>query len=115
MSDGAAACPFCTPDPDRVFYADSLVMGIWDGFPVSPGHALLVPRRHVASWFEATPAEKAALFAAVEQAKVAIELSKNADGYNIGINVGKAAGKTIFHLHVHLLPRCSGDVTDRRG
>lgn len=115
MSDSTATCPFCAPDPNRIFYADSLVIGIWDGFPVSPGHALLVPRRHFASWFEATPAEKTALLAAVEHAKTLIEQSNNADGYNIGINVGKAAGQTIFHLHVHLIPRYSGDVTDPRG
>jgi superfamily II DNA or RNA helicase/HKD family nuclease/diadenosine tetraphosphate (Ap4A) HIT family hydrolase len=109
------ACPFCTPAPDRIFYQDSTVIGIWDAFPVSPGHALLVPKRHVASWFEASAEERIALTRAIDVARFAIEANFRADGYNIGINGGEAAGQTIFHLHVHVIPRILGDVEDPRG
>lgn len=100
---------------DRQFLATSLVLGIWDRFPVSPGHALLVPRRHVKTWFDATEQEQQALIAAIGAAKTAIELEHAPDGYNIGINSGEAAGQTISHLHVHLIPRYKGDVDDPRG
>ena len=110
-----ATCPFCSPDPTRVFYRDKLVIGLWDAFPVSPGHALLVPVRHVPTWFEATPEEKSALTRAIEIARSAIESGHSVAGYNIGINNGEAAGQTIFHLHVHLIPRVPGDVPDPRG
>ena len=108
-------CPFCAPDQARVFHQDDLVLGLWDGFAVSPGHALLVPRRHVAGWFDATSAEQEALTAALGVAKAAIETRHAPDGYNIGINCGAAAGQTVFHLHVHLIPRYAGDVGDPRG
>jgi diadenosine tetraphosphate (Ap4A) HIT family hydrolase len=59
-----AKCPFCFPEATRIFHAGPLVLSLWDGFPVAPGHALLIPRRHVADWFEATPEEQAELTAA---------------------------------------------------
>jgi len=108
-------CPFCEPPADRVFIQEEEVVGLWDAFPVSPGHALLVPRRHVPTWFEATAAEQAALVAAITAAKTVIEKRYQPDGYNIGINSGAAAGQTVFHLHVHLIPRFRGDVHDPRG
>jgi superfamily II DNA or RNA helicase/HKD family nuclease len=74
-----------------------------------------VPRRHVATWFEATQAEKIALLDALEAARAAIELSHTPDGYNIGVNSGRAAGQTLFHLHLHLIPRYEGDTLDPRG
>ena len=110
-----AECPFCTPFEGAVFYRDSLVLGVWDLHPVSPRHALLVTVRHVEDWFKATPEEQLALMRAVDAAKLAIEATTKPDGYNIGINVGPAAGQTVFHLHVHLIPRYLGDVADPRG
>src|SRR5580700_941818 len=109
------ACPFCSPDTERVFYRDSLVVGLWDGFPVTPGHALLVPIRHVPSWFEASKEERMALMRGVDAARLAIESGFGADGYNIGINNGEAAGQTVLHLHVHVIPRRRGDMPDPRG
>ena len=108
-------CPFCDVADDRVFLSTSQVIGIWDGFPVSPGHALLIPRRHVATWFDATIEEQQALLDAIETARAAIELRQSPDGYNIGINSGEAAGQTVQHLHVHVIPRYKGDVEDPRG
>lgn len=109
------ACPFCAPDAARVFYRDSLVIGLWDGFPVTPGHALLIPTRHVPTWFDASAEERSALMRAVDAARLAIESNFGADGFNIGINSGQAAGQTVFHLHVHVIPRRHGDVPDPRG
>jgi superfamily II DNA or RNA helicase/diadenosine tetraphosphate (Ap4A) HIT family hydrolase/HKD family nuclease len=111
MSDS----PFLNPRAELVFYETELVRGIWDGFPVSPGHALIVPRRLVASWFEATLNEQTAILKGIEAAKTAIEERHSPQGYNIGINVGAAGGQTVFHLHVHVIPRYEGDVEDPRG
>lgn len=108
-------CPFCRPDPGRVFFESDLVFGIWDAFAVSDGHALVVNRRHVASWFETTPAERAALTEGIAAAREAILRTHAPDGFNVGINVGAAAGQTIPHLHVHVIPRYAGDVPDPRG
>jgi superfamily II DNA or RNA helicase/HKD family nuclease/diadenosine tetraphosphate (Ap4A) HIT family hydrolase len=115
MDKPNTSCPFCNPAVDRIFYMDSVVIGLWDGYPVSPGHALIVPRRHVASWFEATADEKYAVIDALERAKREIEKTHAPQGYNIGVNVGSPAGQTIFHLHVHLIPRYHGDMPDPRG
>ena len=91
------------------------MLALWDGFPVSDGHALLVPRRHVADWFDASDEERAELLAAVQVVRAKIEETRRPDGYNIGINVGEAGGQTVFHLHVHVIPRYAGDVPDPRG
>jgi len=91
------------------------VLGLWDGFPVSPGHALIVPKRHVADWFGATPEERAELWNAVESVRKVIEQHHQPDGYNVGFNCGRAAGQTVFHLHLHVIPRYDGDVEDPRG
>lgn len=108
-------CPFCSPDPDRIFHETDLVVGLWDAYPVNPGHALLVPRRHVAGWFEASEDERKELMEGVQAARAAILEDHEPQGFNLGINMGEAAGQTVFHLHVHLIPRYPGDVADPRG
>lgn len=108
-------CPFCEPPGDRIAFEDRLTRALWDAFPVSRGHLLVVPRRHVASWFDATTEERSALLAGLDRGRDLIATRHAPDGYNIGINVGEAAGQTIFHLHVHLIPRYAGDVPDPRG
>lgn len=108
-------CPFCNPAQGRLFFESDLVLGIWDAFPVSYGHALLVTRRHVATWFDATADERQALTAAIDMARQAILASHQPDGFNIGINVGETAGQTVPHLHLHVIPRYAGDVADPRG
>lgn len=110
-----ASCPFCNPPMERVFYRDSLVIGLWDGFPVTVGHALLIPVRHAPTWFDATQDERAALMRSIDIARHAIDSQGTVDGFNIGINCGEAAGQTVFHLHVHVIPRRRGDVKDPRG
>jgi superfamily II DNA or RNA helicase/diadenosine tetraphosphate (Ap4A) HIT family hydrolase/HKD family nuclease len=111
----SGACPFCSPPPQRIFLEGRHAIGMWDAFPVSPGHALLIPRRHVATWFDASPEEKSALIEFIDRAKELIDKRHSPDGYNIGINAGAAAGQTIFHLHVHVIPRYHGDLPDPRG
>jgi superfamily II DNA or RNA helicase/HKD family nuclease/diadenosine tetraphosphate (Ap4A) HIT family hydrolase len=108
-------CPFDDPLPARVFYEDDLVRCLWDAYPVSEGHALVITRRHVATWFDATGEEQAALVRGIEQARQAISARFRPHGFNIGINVHEAAGQTIFHVHVHVIPRYWGDVSDPRG
>ncbi|MGB5160979.1 MAG: DEAD/DEAH box helicase family protein, partial [Thermoanaerobaculia bacterium] len=108
-------CPFCTPDGQRIFHAGSLILGIWDAFPVNPGHALLIPKRHVASWFDASDEEKLELIAGIEIARQKILEQNQPDGFNIGVNIGTAAGQTVHHLHLHVIPRFAGDVEDPRG
>ena len=90
-------------------------MLICDAYPVSPGHSLVIPRRHIGSWFEASEDECTAMLALLEAAKAMIDQEHRPDGYNIGINDGPAAGQTVPHLHVHLIPRFKGDVPDPRG
>lgn len=108
-------CPFCHPRHESVFFSDDQVIGLWDSFPASPGHALLVPRLHVPDWFSATGELQAALTRAIQIAKTEIEKIHRPDGYNIGLNIGAAAGQTVFHLHLHVIPRYAGDVADPRG
>jgi len=108
-------CPFCAIRRERVLAEDELTVTIRDGFPVSPGHTLVIPRRHVVSLFEASAAEWAAIWDALGQARVAVDRALHPDGYNVGINDGVAAGQTVMHLHVHLIPRYRGDVPDPRG
>jgi len=109
------ACPFCNPAPERVFLTGTLVLALWDAFPVSPGHALLVPKRHVASWFDATPDERRELTETVERVRARIEQAHRPQGFNVGWNDGRAAGQTVFHLHLHVIPRYEGDAGDPRG
>lgn len=111
----APACPFCAPEPERVVHAGALVLALWDAFPVSTGHALVVPRRHMEGWFDATREERIALTDAIDVVRDAILELHQPDGFNIGVNVGRAAGQTVMHLHVHVIPRYAGDMDDPRG
>ena len=108
-------CPFCPPDEERVAFAQDEVIGLWDGFPVSPGHLLVIPKRHFPTWFEAAEQEHRAIIKGIETAKRTIEARHRPDGYNIGVNVGPAGGQTVPHLHVHVIPRYTGDVPHARG
>ena len=108
-------CPFCDVDESQVFFRDELVFAIWDRYPVSDGHLLIVTARHFADWFEATDEEQRAVMRALEHGRQIIDERYSADGFNVGFNVGEAAGQTIPHLHVHLIPRLDGDVPDPRG
>jgi diadenosine tetraphosphate (Ap4A) HIT family hydrolase len=108
-------CPFCTLPTDRIISESDYSLTIRDGFPVSEGHTLIIPRRHVQSFFELKAIEKAAILQALDEAKESLDKEFSPDGYNIGINDGEAAGQTVMHLHVHLIPRYKGDTDDPRG
>jgi len=108
-------CPFCDLLPERILVTNLHGVVYRDGFPVSPGHALIIPRRHVGSFFEIDVKEREALLALLEDAKRRLDKEFHPAGYNIGINDGAAAGQTVSHLHIHLIPRYSGDVEDPRG
>lgn len=108
-------CPFCCPDADRVFHKGELILGLWDMFPVSPQHALVVTRRHICDWFEASLEEQLALLDGIKIARSVILAKTDPAGFNIGVNVGEVAGQTVPHLHVHVIPRYEGDVPDPRG
>ena len=95
--------------------ANDLCYARYDRYPVSPGHLLLIPFRHVAGLFDATDMEQAALLALVREAKDFLDDRFHPDGYNVGVNVGKIAGQTVMHLHVHVIPRYAGDMEDPRG
>lgn len=108
-------CPFCTLPPERIVGSNDQAVWIRDGFPVSPGHSLVIPKRHVASFFEVTVEERTVMLALLDEARAAAEVEFNPDGFNIGINDGPAAGQTVPHLHIHLIPRFNGDQVDPRG
>jgi diadenosine tetraphosphate (Ap4A) HIT family hydrolase len=108
-------CPFCTLPPARIIAGDAHAFALRDGYPVSPGHTLIVPRRHVASLAQARPEELRSLWTLLAQAREALDRELRPDGYNIGVNDGVAAGQTVMHLHVHLIPRYTGDRPDPRG
>ena len=108
-------CPFCSLPADRQLLANDRAIAIRDGFPVSSGHTLIVPRRHVGSFFEVTDEERADLMQLLMQARHDLERESSPAGYNVGINDGPAAGQTVPHLHIHLIPRYAGDREDPRG
>jgi diadenosine tetraphosphate (Ap4A) HIT family hydrolase len=108
-------CPFCHPDASKVLASNDHALAFLDGFPVTPGHALIVPKRHMVSFFEATAEEQAALFDLVAKVRQLLLAERNPDGFNVGINDGTAAGQTVMHLHIHLIPRYAGDTEDPRG
>lgn len=134
-----ARCPFCTLPPERIVLQNNHAIAIRDAYPVSPGHTLIIPKRHIGSFFETTADEKQDLFELLELAKTKISpnpslakrgttesdahfppLKKGGEGgfpdaFNIGINDGAAAGQTVPHLHIHLIPRYKGDMADPRG
>ncbi|MCP1715506.1 diadenosine tetraphosphate (Ap4A) HIT family hydrolase, partial [Methanocalculus alkaliphilus] len=97
-------CPFCDPAPSEILLANDLAYARFDLYPVSPGHLLLIPFRHVASFFEATGDEQAALQALVHDARRLQDERYAPDGYNIGVNIGAAAGQSVMHLHLHVIP-----------
>ena len=108
-------CPFCSLDSSRVIAANDHALAIYDGFPVSPGHCLIIPKRHIASFFEATKEEQAALLDLLEESRMIIIDEHSPDDFNVGINDGTTAGQTVMHLHIHLIPRYIGDMPDPRG
>jgi diadenosine tetraphosphate (Ap4A) HIT family hydrolase len=109
------ACPFCNLDKFRIIKANDHAIAFPDGFPVTPGHTLIVPKRHISSFFDVSSEEQAALIDLLAEMRKHLLEERSPDGFNIGINDGAAAGQTIVHLHIHLIPRYAGDIDDPRG
>ena len=108
-------CPFCSLSLDRILLSSASAIALRDAYPISPGHTLIVPRRHIGSFFEATAQERAELLALLDEAKLELDAQFTPAAFNIGINDGPAAGQTVPHLHIHLIPRYVGDRIDPRG
>ena len=110
-----ANCPFCELPAERIVFSASEARVVRDAFPVSPGHTLVIPLRHIGSFFELTAVERDCMFELLVRAKAELDHTFQPDGVNIGINGGAASGPTVPHLHLHLIPRYRGDVPDPRG
>src|SRR5262245_12215147 len=102
--------------PESAWLASNdLAFAIADRHPVSPGHTLVIPRRPAVDWFAATDDERRAILALIDVVVQRLDDELHPDGYNVGFNAGTAAGQTVMHLHVHVIPRYAGDVADPRG
>ncbi|QOY35305.1 HIT family protein [Anaerobacillus isosaccharinicus] len=106
-------CPFC--NPENIVLSNDLAFAIFDIYPVNQGHLLIIPKRNVSDFFDTKNEEREAINQLLEQGKTLLEERYSPDGYNIGINCGETAGQTIFHVHVHLIPRYKGDMENPRG
>ena len=102
-------CPFCNPAPEDIVLENDLCYARYDIHPVSPGHLLVIPFRHVASYFDTTDEERMALARLIDGCREFTDRERHPDGYNIGVNVGEAAGQNVMHVHIHFIPRYRGD------
>jgi len=112
-------CVFCdiqSIDQKRIIAQNNLAYAIRDGFPVTDGHTLFIPKRHIADYLGLVPAEVSAINLLMAEQKQLLQVADSTiDGFNIGMNCGESAGQTVFHCHVHLIPRRKGDVENPRG
>lgn len=113
--DPNSPCLFCNPKPDEIIAETELALLITDSYPVSPGHSLVIPKRHIKTYFECTAAENREFHELVLRGKQYAEENHSPDGYNIGCNNDLAAGQSVFHLHIHIIPRYLGDVENPKG
>ena len=108
-------CPFCALDAARIYAENDVAVAIPDAFPIAEGHTLVIPKRHVASIFDLSEDEQAAVSRLVAQVRAKLMADLTPDGFNIGANDGVAAGQTVMHAHIHIIPRRKGDSPDPRG
>jgi diadenosine tetraphosphate (Ap4A) HIT family hydrolase len=108
-------CPFCSMPAERIREVGSHGFVVDDAFPVTPGHTLVISRRHTSSVFDLTLEEMTSLLTLLDSAKKRLDRSLKPNGYNVGVNVGEAAGQTVWHVHLHLIPRYFGDTPDPSG
>ena len=110
------SCVFCSVSADRIVAENLLAYAIHDKFPVTDGHLLVIPKRHAENYFSLTQDELVACDGLLRQLRDDITVKDpSAKGFNIGVNAGAVAGQTVFHCHIHLIPRRDGDVDDPRG
>ena len=108
-------CPFCTVPASSIVLTSETAFAIRDGFPVSPGHTLVIPKQHLATLFELSRHEQLELWDFVGRVRDRLVADHSPDGFNIGLNDGVAAGQTVPHVHIHVIPRYHSDVPDPRG
>lgn len=108
-------CPFCCVDRTHIVLENDAAFAFPDSSPVTKGHTLLVPRRHVANLFDLSEEEQAAVWKLVAQVRAMLMAELKPDGFNVGLNDGTSAGQTVMHAHVHVIPRRHGDVADPKG
>ena len=110
-----STCPFCSLPRERLWIETEHAVAIPDEYPVSEGHTLVVPTRHVISIYELTVTEQNVIWELVSEVRQRSLADLNPDGFNIGLNDGQAAGQTVMHAHIHVIPRRMGDVADPKG
>jgi diadenosine tetraphosphate (Ap4A) HIT family hydrolase len=116
MSDRSAGCVFCDVGDRKIIAQNELAFALQDAYPVAHLHSLIVPRRHTATYFDLHDPERRAINLLLDQVRLAVLANDKAvEGFNVGMNCGEAAGQTIMHCHVHLIPRRRGDVAQPRG
>ena len=109
-------CIFCDIDPSRIIAENELAYAVHDGYPVTEFHTLIIPKRHAATYFDLTDDERDACYQLLNESKASIEITDPlVTGFNMGMNNGESAGQTIFHCHIHLIPRRDGDTENPRG
>jgi len=107
-------CPFCHVDREMIRESDHC-FAIYDLYPVNPGHVLVISKRHVSDYFDLSDKEVAGLWKMVAEMKSFLQEKFTPQGFNVGFNVGRKAGQTIDHVHIHIIPRYSGDMEDPTG
>ena len=116
MNEHSNECIFCNIEKSRIVIENGLAILFYDSFPVTEGHSLIIPKRHIADYFSLTGEELRAVHELINlQSERLMEGDKSIKGFNIGTNAGKAAGQTVMHCHIHLIPRREGDCEDPRG
>lgn len=108
-------CMFCGLTETDILVENEMALAFFDRFPVNEGHVLIIPKRHLVSLFDATLEEVISIWKLLEEVTEELNKRFHPDGYNVGVNVGAAAGQTVFHMHIHVIPRYHGDVQDPRG
>jgi diadenosine tetraphosphate (Ap4A) HIT family hydrolase len=108
-------CPFCSPDNRDIITKNTLWYARWDKYPVTKGHLLVIPFRHVQDCFDLTKDERMVLWEMLESCKQILDRKFAPDGYNIGVNIGCPAGQSVMHCHIHVIPRYKGDTEHPRG
>jgi len=116
MNDPNSPCLFCEVKKDEFIDENEFAYATYDSYPVSKGHCLIIPKRHVKDYFDLTEKEVVACDQLIKKLKIQIEKNDNSiKGFNIGVNSGKVAGQSIMHCHIHLIPRKEGDVDKPQG
>ncbi len=112
---GTFMCPFCNLADARIWRRNDHALAITDRYPLTEGHTLVLPARHVPRFFDLQPEEMSAVWALVAEVRTALLERLDCDGFNVAVNDGPAAGQTIMHSHIHVIPRRLGDTRDPRG